>query len=871
MAFQEWVTIRDEVAKKEIYGIVRLYRLEEKGTLESDPERFLDITFPTSTLRQLLTSVIRKLVGKEQRGTFAVTGGGGSGKSHILVATTHLLRRGPEALKWFETNDIEGADQLPQDTLVLAYQLVAEGGPIVKLWMPLLEALGRQDLVPSVERWPTVKQIRAALGDRPIVILLDEWEDWYSALTTQQKQWNRNFIQNLSEVGDQKGSRLVLIVSSLERETSIRFVLTRADIAIYDLDQDVDKEDIVLHRLFASRRPDGDAICAYMNVYANNQEIFGGTTGALQKYRDTVVSRYPIHPELLRLAFEAYGRHRHYQHTRGVLAFLADVVMEHKDDRDLLLPCDVNPYSRETQYDLNRLDSALLGKFMEDAERAKGISRSLEILTPVFLWSLTEARGIEEARALLGAVRPNVTIAELQTALAQCYDKCWHLRKRDGNYIFEPRRKIRVVVDERARRNLQDPKMKKEAKTRFAELIKGEVLLKVARVATYQVGTEDIEEVFVYPVDSVPDTSKVKVVISLLNLADGEILDMLKTVEKANTVAVILPTTGQDLTSEGDFLLRSRRLVECELLKKEIEKEEQQELGDVEKEEREELIKTLRAAYGRYMKPLPPKAETHMALPIELGKEAILGLLKREHSPLDIKQACKQEVKAQAVKGMEVGILLGSFLKYRHLPMLLSRATFEEKVKELALEGEIVIEDGVTVLDSESPEAIKRLALGDKMRLKDAKFRGVASPEEKEEVPVGPGPITGGSGIVIKEPPPTPLTPVRTESRPFQAATPPGLRAEVYNKLEEKAKVIQFSIDITAESLDGIEKLNELLQELKAKGIRGQIGFNFFAHGLSLSKANIIDLINKLPMPVSETQLPADTITLNLEVEIEEH
>lgn len=861
MAFKESVTIRDEVAKKEIYGIVRLYRLEEKGTLESDPERFLDITFPTSTLRQLLTSVIRKLVGKEQRGTFAVTGGGGSGKSHILVTATHLLRRSPEALKWFEANDIEGADQLPQDTLVLAYQLVAEGGPIVKLWVPLLEALGRQDLVPSVERWPTVKQIRAALGDRPIVILLDEWEDWYSALTAQQKQWNRNFIQNLSEVGDQKGSRLVLIVSSLERETSIRFVLTRADIAIYDLDQDVDKEDIVLHRLFASRRPDEDTIGAFLNVYASNQEIFAGMTGALQKYRDIMLSRYPVHPELLKLAFEAYGRHRHYQHTRGVLAFLADVVMEHKDDRDLLLPCDVNPYSRETQHDLNRLDSALLSKFMEDSERARGIPRSLEILTPIFLWSLTEAKGIEEGRGLLGAVRPSVTIAELQTSLAQCYDKCWHLRKRDGNYIFEPRRKIRVVVDERARRNLQDPKMKEEAKTRFADLIKGEVLLKVARAATYQAGAEDdIEEVFVYPVDSIPDTSRAKVVISLLNLTDAEILDMLKNVEKANTVAVVLPTTGQDLTSEGDFLLRSRRLLECKLLElgKEIEKDELEELRGVEKEETEELTKALRAAYGRYMKPLPPKAETHMALPVDLGKEAILGLLKREHSPLDMKQACKQEVKTQAVKGLEVGVLLGSFLKYRHLPMLLSRATYEEKVKELALEGEIVIEDGVTVLGKESPEAIKRLALGEKMRLKDAKYKEVAPPEREEEVPVGTEAITGRPGIVIGEP------------RPFQATTPPGLRTEVYNKLEEKAKVIKFSLDIKAESLDEIEKLNELLQELKAKGIRGQIGLNLSARGLSLSKANIIDLINKLPMPVCETQLPADTVTLNLEVEIEE-
>jgi predicted AAA+ superfamily ATPase len=144
MAFKESVTIRDEVLWKEIYGIVRLYRLEEKGTLENDPQRFLDITFPTFTLHQLLTSVIRKLTGKEQRGTFAVTGGGGSGKSHILVTLTHLLKRGPDALKWLEANKIERADQLSEDSLVLPYQLVAEGGPVTKLWAPLLESLGQQ-------------------------------------------------------------------------------------------------------------------------------------------------------------------------------------------------------------------------------------------------------------------------------------------------------------------------------------------------------------------------------------------------------------------------------------------------------------------------------------------------------------------------------------------------------------------------------------------------------------------------------------------------------------------------------------------------------------------------------------------------------
>ena len=148
------------------------------------------------------------------------------------------------------------------------------------------------------------------------------------------------------------------------------------------------------------------------------------------------------------------------------------------------------------------------------------------------------------------------------------------------------------------------------------------------------------------------------------------------------------------------------------------------------------------------------------------------------------------------------------------------------------------------------------------MRLKDAKYRGVVTPP-----PTPPTPP-----LIPPTSPPTPTpTPVRVESRAYQAATPPGLRAEVYNKLEEKAKVTGFSIDIKAESLDATEKLGELLLELKAKGISGQIGVNLSIQSVSLSKNNIIDLINKIPMPVSETQLPADTVTLHLEVEIEEH
>lgn len=869
MAFGSWVTVRDEVIKKEIYGIVRLYRLTEKGALESDSKRFLDITFPTTKLCDLLTSIVRKLIGQEQRGTFVVTGGGGSGKSHLLVACAHLLQNTAEARQWLRANNIEGVDRISPETLVLPYQLVAQGGAITKLWEPLFRALGKVELLPQISRWPEVWQIKEAIDGRAVVVLLDEWEDWYQSLTNQERQWNRNFIQNLSEVADEKDSRVVLIVSSLERDDSIRFVLTRPNTAVYDLNQDEDREEVVLYRLFKDRRPNEEAIKQFWQIYINNQETFDSAIGGLRSYQELMRSRYPLHPELLKVAFEAYGRHRHYQNTRGVLAFLADVVMEHKDDRELLLPCDVNPYNRETQHDLNRLEPALLSKFLEDLERAKGVTYSQEILMPIFLWSLTEARGIEDSRILLGAAKPGVAINELQTALVHCYDKCWHLRKRDGRYLFEPRRKIRVVVDERARRNLQHSSLRDEAKRKLAELVKGEVLSRPAKGVSHQIA-EDFEEVLVYPVDTIPDTARLKLVVSLLNLDDQDIREMLQGIEKANTVAVLLPITGQDLTSEGDFLLRSRRLLECDDLEREVDEEERKELNEVRAEELQELIKALRAAYGRYMKPLPSmRGETHMPQPVTLAKDTIIELLKKEHPPLDVRQAIRQQVQERADRGIEVGVLLGNFLKYRHLPMLLSRATFEEMIRELTLEGQIVIEDGVTVIGKESPEVIRRLVLSDRMRLKDAKYRGV-SPEliqpEREEVPAP------GQRAVHEAPPESSSPKLATTRREFlalQAAVPASLRSEANINLEEKAKVVGFSIDIRAEALEGIEKLNELLQSLKARGIKAQISFSLAAQDVFLTKSAIIDLINKLPIPISETQLPPDTVTLRLEVEVE--
>lgn len=861
MAISQWVAIREEIKKRELYGIIRLNRVRQRGQLESDGQRFLSITHPSTSLRAILESAIKKLAGQGSRGVFGVSGGGGTGKSHLLVALHHLFSGSPEAQQWMKENGIAGREDLPQGVAVVSYQLVAEGGGVSALWEPLFKDLAREDLVGSVKRWAGATEIKEAVGDRPVVILLDEWEDWYLGLKPEERQWNRNFLQNLSEFADSRDSRLVLVISSLERQENIRFVLSRPDIAHHDLNQDIDREEIVLFRLFSRRQPDTTTLEAFLQIYKGNEDIFSTTTGAIDSYRELVVSKYPLHPELLKVAFEAFGRHRLYQHTRGVLSLLGDIVRENSDSRELLLPADVNAHNREVQFDLNSLDSPLLSKFLEDLERVKDIPHAASLLTPILLWSLTEARGIEESRVLLGAVRPSVAIAVLQSSLRRCYDRCWYLRRRNGRYIFEQRRKIRVVVDERARTVLSDPKGKEEAQGKLSEIIKS--LTSRGEIA----GPEGAKaEFLVRYLDPIPDSTRLKVVISLLNLNDEEIGRALGSITNANTVAIILPKGGQNLWAEGDFLLHSRRLKECENLRSEVEKEELKELEEVEREERVALEKALREAYGRLMKPLPPDGQAHRGEPVSLDKKNILETLGNTFSPFLVRQTIKEKVEAQKEQGIGVGMLLSDFYKYRHLPMLLDRSIFDQAVKELVQDGVIGIEDGVKVYTRDDPAAIERLVIEDRMCLKATayiKAPAIVSAGGGEEKPPNRIRERDEHGDFGVKPPPVKI-PVD-----LSASTPRTLLGEVRNRVEEKAQIKSLTLTIKAEQLDEVDKIRELLFLLRERGIKGQISFSLSALHLSLSKGDLIALINKLPMPLSPTQLPPDAVTLHLEVESE--
>lgn len=64
----------------------------------------------------------------------------------------------------------------------------------------------------KVKLCPDVKQIEAVIGDKNVVIVVDEIEDWYDKLDSKQQKRNLSFIQHLTEVSNSKN---VLLLFSL--------------------------------------------------------------------------------------------------------------------------------------------------------------------------------------------------------------------------------------------------------------------------------------------------------------------------------------------------------------------------------------------------------------------------------------------------------------------------------------------------------------------------------------------------------------------------------------------------------------------------------------------------------------------------------
>jgi len=179
------------------------------GGLEGDPVWFFSHTYPTSVIKEVLEGIKEKIEGVGP-GVFPLDGYLGSGKSHILLTLYHIFRHPEEALFWFKKWGIDFPEI--EDTIVIPVPL--QNVSYRDLWSPFFKALGK-DIEIEEEDWPKPNLIKKAVGDKNVLFLIDEIDNWYDAKSSQEKARVRGFLQSLSETSEDHNYQLKLVTTFL--------------------------------------------------------------------------------------------------------------------------------------------------------------------------------------------------------------------------------------------------------------------------------------------------------------------------------------------------------------------------------------------------------------------------------------------------------------------------------------------------------------------------------------------------------------------------------------------------------------------------------------------------------------------------------
>jgi energy-coupling factor transporter ATP-binding protein EcfA2 len=167
--------------------------------LESRPEAFLNLTYPTADIRR----VVQRLNDRFSRRTdtsalFLFEGLKGSGKSHLLVLIYHLLKHTAEGSQWLSQHELSLS--LPANTAVVAHKYTDR--PLLRLGDFIFTEAG----IPirgRYEVYPDDRQVLEAVGNRHLVVILDELEQGIRMISDDAlRRQNIGFLQMLSALGN---------------------------------------------------------------------------------------------------------------------------------------------------------------------------------------------------------------------------------------------------------------------------------------------------------------------------------------------------------------------------------------------------------------------------------------------------------------------------------------------------------------------------------------------------------------------------------------------------------------------------------------------------------------------------------------------
>lgn len=327
-----------------------------------DPGKFFERTYFTSSLREFLRAVSRRLCGDVNvNPVVLILTGLGGGKTHSLIAAYHLARNGlilpPYALKRLEDAGIilcqQQATVLVFDGAQLDPQQMAREGAS-NLWgyffLQLYRETGDGEFKKALEEYsdvvPGAEKLRELLervedGGRPVLFLIDETLNYLKNLGTSERERTSMFLHHLTKAIMQL-RRSMIIVTLLDSEEGREL---SKELRAY-VERVSHNETMITHQelpavirtsLLASVEGAEEEARRLEDKYQSNRDH-------VHHYpADVLKHAYPLHPETIKV-LSKLAENGVIQATRDILRLLAwtlhDVYMSGRSS-GFLVPADV--------------------------------------------------------------------------------------------------------------------------------------------------------------------------------------------------------------------------------------------------------------------------------------------------------------------------------------------------------------------------------------------------------------------------------------------------------------------------------------------------------------------------------------------------
>lgn len=842
---------RKEVREGRLQGVIDIERVTDpkRRALEARVKDFFASTFVSGEIRQLVTGLHKRLNSAEaETGLFLAEGRKGEGKSHVLLVALHLVNSASELQSWLEENRLEFS--VPPNTRVIWRKFT--DFPLESLWGVIADEL---KVTFPKDRPPNINDFRNALGDRKLVLILDELESGIRAIPNGAlRQQNLNFLQMLSEEANRAGSNLAIVASiydgGLEPGLTLKRV-ARVELRFRDF---FDRRKVLFHRLF-SKDPlaPSPEIDATVQSHLASWRRFGIVLPP--DYAEDLRVSYPFTPEVLEIVLERIRTSRGgFQGTRGALGFLAALVRLRCESSHLITLSAASLSEPEMRSWLADLDPSqnLLTCAEANLRELRNNPFADQIASAVLLASLAPSPkepGITEDELSRQVIGPDADFNVFRIALGNFKKLGSYFHERAGSLFFDTKENAHSKVNLRALSISDEEAWAKIAAWWANDILRDSELVVFESVVAAQAAMD------------ARASADVRLVVAPRRLSSEDIHQFHFGLKRRNTVVLIEPRDEKvDLRNNSDLLKYAKSWLAADNLARTAgdasRSAEFSKIGADDKRNAIDYLKKISFVYIQIVRYGPKPADSEFQrenLPSTSSREQIIQHLSRNFYPATLLQEHLSARVADLI-GKRVGQIEAEYRNTPGFPLVMSLSVFHEAVCGLVEQGAIV---GLRHPAGDVCGRRPRLTsdqLGDAVICEPFDVARAPSPTSTVSASAAPGGVSGvptsGGEPSKGEEIPTPQSEAGTETLSTSfLSTRQQVRQEVARLLQDygeaEAGRVRFGITFDERQTD-IGSLPAFLRgSLTGAGaFGGEMSIEFRG---AFSKAQIEEMVERLP------------------------